>query len=387
MKWNCELIQDLLPLYEEELCSPASRQAVREHLSECDHCRRLSAPLPIEEPQVPPAADRAVKQSMKKVRRRWLASLLAAVLVVPLLLLTANQVRRSGVCFTNIDDILTARQFLAALEREDWDRAAEMHDYSGDYESILEALSLSVSDWGTSFTPCDLAGYDYMAQTFLDRDGTLPETAEELYSFLYNRRGTAMVPLALWEQLMELEPDAFYQLGWQYWLNENLYGKITTPWGEFVVTEGRGYDTAYDYASYFDLIPAAVYEEAKPELDAEAQRLYAETHAAYGYVAQMTEAEFLDHMASSYAADLKELEGQLTFELTGFRGGYLLSGNDGWHIEFGVTLTYRGSALDTTVTVGMRSGKVRIVSLSHREWADWLDELEKALYPSAHPDY
>ena len=86
MKLDCELIQDLLPLYAEGLCSPASRRAVEEHLSDCEDCRRLTAPLPIEEPGDTPNADRAVKKGIKKVRRRWLSSLIAAVLVVPLLL-------------------------------------------------------------------------------------------------------------------------------------------------------------------------------------------------------------------------------------------------------------------------------------------------------------
>ena len=140
MKWNCELIQDLLPLYEEELCSTASRQAVREHLCECERCRSLTAPLPIEEPTDTPAADWAVKKSLKKVRHRWLASLLAAVLAVPLLLLGFNQYRGDGLCFTNLDDAYTARRFLHALEAQDWGKAARMHDYADSYASILEAL-------------------------------------------------------------------------------------------------------------------------------------------------------------------------------------------------------------------------------------------------------
>ena len=143
MKWNCDLIQDLLPLYEEGLCSPSSRQAVEEHLGECDACRRLAAPLPIEAPPETPAADRAVKRSIKKVRRQWLLSLIASLLAVPLLLMSVNQYRGRGLCFTNIDDILTARAFLAALEQEDWTRAAELHDYSDNYASILEALEMT----------------------------------------------------------------------------------------------------------------------------------------------------------------------------------------------------------------------------------------------------
>ena len=128
MKWNCDLIQDLLPLYEEDLCSPGSRQAVEEHLCECKTCRRLTAPLPIAEQVDTAAADRAVKKSMRKVKRRWLASLAAAVLAVPLLLLSINQHRGSGLCFTNLDDIYTAWQFVHALETQNWEKAAQMPD-------------------------------------------------------------------------------------------------------------------------------------------------------------------------------------------------------------------------------------------------------------------
>lgn len=387
MNYDCELIEDLLPLYEEGLCSPASRRAVEAHLTECETCRRLTAPLPVPEPEDTPAADRAVKKSMKKVRRRWLASLLAAVLMVPLVLMSVNQYQGRGICFTNPDDIFTAWQFLHALETENWERAAAMHDYSDDYESILDALEMTVSDWGIHCTPVMLEGEVWMLRSHIAQEYGIPKTMDDLFGFLYNRHGTAMIPIAQWEQLMAIDPGAFSQNGWQYWLNGDLYGKITTGWGEFVVSEGRGYDTAYDYASCFDLLPAVIYEEAKPELESEAQRLHAETHAAYGYVADMTEAEFLDCMAKSYAADLEEISDQVSFDCTGYQGAYLLRENDGWHIQLGVILTYRGKSLDATMSFGVEDGKVHIVSLSHREQADWLDALERALYPSAHPAY
>lgn len=37
----CELIQDLLPLYEDGLCSERSRDLIEEHLSECETCRNI----------------------------------------------------------------------------------------------------------------------------------------------------------------------------------------------------------------------------------------------------------------------------------------------------------------------------------------------------------
>lgn len=385
MKWNCELIQDLLPLYEEDLCSPTSRQAVQEHLEECECCRRLTAPLPIEVPHEIPDADHAVKKSIKKVKRRWLASLLAAVLAVPLLLLSSNQYRGYGLCFTNLDDVYTGWRFLHALETEDWEKAAQMHDFSNDYESIIEALSQDVAFWGSSFTLCNLAGYDYAASSYLSLTNDIPRTLGDLYGYLYNRHGTAMVPLELWEQLMDIDPHAFYQNGWQYWLNGELYGKITTAWGEFMVSEGQGYDTAYDYATYFDLIPAAIYEAAKPALEDEALRLYTATHNDVGWVADLTQAEFTQEMIHRYTADLKSLEDTVTFDCTGYRSAYRM--DDSWYVILAVTVTQGSKTLDTEIDLRVSGGKIELAGISHKDGVQWLDVIDRALYPSAHPGY
>ena len=41
MKYECEVIQDLLPLYKDSACSVASALAVQEHLNECEKCRKF----------------------------------------------------------------------------------------------------------------------------------------------------------------------------------------------------------------------------------------------------------------------------------------------------------------------------------------------------------
>lgn len=388
MKWNCELIQDLLPLYDEGLCSPASRRAVEEHLSECETCRRLTAPLPIPEPEELPAADRAVAKGIQKVKRRWRTSLIAALLLIPMLLMTVNQVRGRGLCFTNPDDILLAYRFLHALEAGDWDKAAELHDYSGDYESILEALSMPVESWGHSFTPVKLGGEDWMLRSYLDCNVMEGDAADAIFHFLYNRVGTAMVPVELWKQVIAVDESAVQQEGWQFWLNDEYYGLVTTPWGDFVISDGRHYDTAAEYCSALDLVPAAVYAEAKDDLESEAQYLYDRTHAAYDYVQGLSEDQFLSSMQTKYAADLSKLEElDITFDCTGYHGSYKMPGNDGWHIQFGVTITHQDEPLEATISIGLTGNKVRIVSLAHQEEAEWLYELNNILYPSAHPDY
>lgn len=40
-KYNCELIQDLLPLYKDDICNAFSRTVVEEHLNECTECSKI----------------------------------------------------------------------------------------------------------------------------------------------------------------------------------------------------------------------------------------------------------------------------------------------------------------------------------------------------------
>lgn len=41
MKWDCEIIGDLIPSYVDEVCSEKSRAAVEEHIGECAACKKL----------------------------------------------------------------------------------------------------------------------------------------------------------------------------------------------------------------------------------------------------------------------------------------------------------------------------------------------------------
>ena len=45
MKLPCEMIQDLLPLYHDDVCSDISKTLVQDHLSCCENCRSFLASL------------------------------------------------------------------------------------------------------------------------------------------------------------------------------------------------------------------------------------------------------------------------------------------------------------------------------------------------------
>lgn len=164
MKINCEIVQDLLPLYEEGLCSPSSRAAVEAHLQECHACRAMSEAVgSFPEPEAPahPEADKAVAKSFRKVRRRWWVSLIAALLIVPMVWMCVNQYRAQGLCFTNVDDALKARRYAAALADGDWEKAAALMDYGHLYDEIQEILSWDLEHYIAEAGPNEDPEYHY----------------------------------------------------------------------------------------------------------------------------------------------------------------------------------------------------------------------------------
>ena len=82
---DCDIIQDLLPLYIDSCCHPGSRELVEEHLKTCPACQKVygemtgDIPAP-EAPQPEPAPDptpeekkeKSFRKGMKKIRRGWI---------------------------------------------------------------------------------------------------------------------------------------------------------------------------------------------------------------------------------------------------------------------------------------------------------------------------
>ena len=77
MKLPCAVIQDLLPLYAEDLTSDVSRTLVEEHLPECEDCRKMLKEL--KTPQLSLPAEALPMQQVKRLLRK---QTLAAILLV-----------------------------------------------------------------------------------------------------------------------------------------------------------------------------------------------------------------------------------------------------------------------------------------------------------------
>ncbi len=91
MKYNCELIRDLLPLYQDGICSQSSKAAVEEHLSECEGCSSYLESLRSGEEleQVMSAEKNEALDSQKKFFKRRSAvagTIIAGIFMLPVLI-------------------------------------------------------------------------------------------------------------------------------------------------------------------------------------------------------------------------------------------------------------------------------------------------------------
>lgn len=124
---QCEIIRDLIPLLEDDVCSEQSKKAVLEHIKECEECRQIYESTKIHPEFVLNVEEKATKQAIdkgfRKIKRRWLASTLAVLIMVPIIYLSWGQYQGRGISFTNINELVIARAFLADLEQDNYEAA------------------------------------------------------------------------------------------------------------------------------------------------------------------------------------------------------------------------------------------------------------------------
>lgn len=124
---NCNMVQDLIPLVVDEVCSTESREAVLEHIKTCETCKKIyenAQLLPTFEISAEETAiQKSVKKGFRKIRIRWIASILCVLLLVPVFMLTKAEVQGRGVAFSNIHEIMIANGFLKDLKNGNYDAA------------------------------------------------------------------------------------------------------------------------------------------------------------------------------------------------------------------------------------------------------------------------
>ena len=95
MKYDCDMICDLLPLYIDNACSEASGKAVEEHLAECESCTSLyndmkqaETDIGQEIKEIQKERDNVIKTQAKYFKRRsaYAGSIIGAIFGLPILI-------------------------------------------------------------------------------------------------------------------------------------------------------------------------------------------------------------------------------------------------------------------------------------------------------------
>lgn len=86
-KMSCNVIQDLMPLYIENMCSAESRELVKAHIAECEKCRQLFSDYTddtiVKEVRQPEKEEQAFQQILHKVENKIMkrVTVIAAVVI------------------------------------------------------------------------------------------------------------------------------------------------------------------------------------------------------------------------------------------------------------------------------------------------------------------
>lgn len=142
MKIECNVIKDLLPLYLDDCCSDESKYLVNEHLAECEICKdsynHMKVSINDESIDISTNSEKhdeiVIKNGIKRLRRIWLLSIALVLILAILSLLTINEVKGEGRCFTNIYDIYKCKQFLNAVENQKFEKAFKYLDIKSTYK-------------------------------------------------------------------------------------------------------------------------------------------------------------------------------------------------------------------------------------------------------------
>lgn len=158
---NCNIIRDLLPLYEDDVASADTAELVREHLKDCAACRQelKQMRLPV---TVPPDGDAAM---LKQFQRRWRMARLKTAVIVLCVAAVLAAIVGSAVWYTR------PRPMIEALELQEADISALTVKFDEPiFPDAPEVLQSQHNDWTLETQPEEEA---FLAVMDLLEQGTI----------------------------------------------------------------------------------------------------------------------------------------------------------------------------------------------------------------------
>lgn len=395
MKLSCEIVKDLLPLYEDGLCSRESRAAVEEHLEQCTSCAgecgRVRA-LEIPEIDLPkPKQEKAVAKSFRKVRRRWVASVLLVIVLLPLLTglgwLGWNQYREEGICYTNLDEIALASDFVKLLEKGKYEQAAAYLDHTGDYESIHEVLGFNWEDYLPDLQQVQIGEEIWLADPeFAERYLRDTHDSRQVWSnLIYNGADVALIPVDIFKTITDQSPseghweDTIYYTG-----NGYEFASFQTQWGSFMAERNCWRELTERLADpvmlcyLLELYPLQMYQDTLPQLEADAKEQWQSGQDWNMPYQDMSYEEYAAGRNEEFIREMEALAAQgLRVEYKGVWDAYRVEKE--WVIETELLVRKGSETAGVVLHLSVKDGRLHMGAAHHMpNTSEWIDDLLNA---------
>ena len=151
MKLPCKVIEDMLPMYYDKVCSEESVALIEKHLQECSRCSQmlsnLGVDIDIPEREVDDMKPlKKIQKSYRKMRLRWLVAVVAVLLLIPAAFLIGNKHNEKSVDYTKEEAIAYANEFMSCLVSRDYAKAYTYWDIAGEKKDLLSGKLFAEED-------------------------------------------------------------------------------------------------------------------------------------------------------------------------------------------------------------------------------------------------
>lgn len=402
---NCNVYHDLILLYLSGECGEDTNKLVKEHMEQCEECRkyyeRLASPLPEEGTEEGAAEGTAeakqavelVKKVSRRLKKKWVYSLIAGVtaffMIAGAVVLCVNQVRGSGLCFTSADDRYYAKTFLRAVQKGDYDKAFSLLDVERMYAQITER----------NMVPENIGAYREAEignqQWYLREEIWLNEYQDYLedqdqatfWSRIMAADDKVYTPAAIPEEQYEAAAEKLRQTADERTSNgsKEETGKMGDSYDKTVLPSGEAFyrRSGWDInvvTFYEPCIPADIYEENR-DMALEQNEI---VESCVSYYEDMGYETYKELVREKFLAQMEEMEQQgLKIRGLQIKDSYRMYNSDGmeaWQVEAAVRTTgEEGRKLILTVC----GGTLRVIGSVGPEGG--ADELLEYMYVTADP--
>ena len=151
MKLSCKVIEDILPMYYDKVCSEESAALVEEHLKDCPHCSHILSELHSDIATPKKIVDdvkplKKIQKSYKKMKMHWLNAIISILLLIPIAFLAWNEYSGQGITISNLDELACTNSFMTALTKGDYEKAFSYWDIEAEKHEWLESDDFKKED-------------------------------------------------------------------------------------------------------------------------------------------------------------------------------------------------------------------------------------------------